>query len=128
VTWSKAPIKITNDVSQLTISPSPTKGGFQLAIGTAASKEIEGSNYTIESTPISWGQTMQVAVPTSVAKILDVSPGNIWKGKGLYTLYERYDKTTGCTFDTMDSRFHFKLQTLSLGKVRGMFINSNPWK
>jgi hypothetical protein len=84
----------------------------------------------IESAPssTSWGPTTQVTVATSVAKILNVNPGNIWTGKGLYTLYERYDKSTGCTFDTMDSRFHFKLPTSTLGNVRDIFPNSNPWK
>lgn len=103
--------------------------GLQLAVGTAATDALEGGHHVLEKQHTGWGTPQPVSVPVSVQKIVDVYPGNIWTGgKGLFTLYERVDKTRGCTFDTLDSRFHFKMQVQGLGELRSIFVNSNPWK
>lgn len=59
---------------------------------------------------------------------MEMTAGNIYEGKGIWTLYERLDKNTGCCFDSLDSRFHFKMETRGLGRLNSIFANMNPWK
>jgi hypothetical protein len=97
-------------------------------VGTFADDYLTAGHYVLDYNVNSEAHWREVSVPESSSKILEICAANLWEGTGLFTLYERFDKTVGCTFDSSDSKFHYRLQTEVTGTPRSIFANANPWK
>lgn len=90
---------------------------------------LAAGHYVLHRSAKGWSEPDQTPIVDVAEKVVDLSPGNIWTGgKGIFTLYERVNKTRGIKFDTLDKRFHFKMQVHGLGELRDIYANSNPWK
>lgn len=127
--WSKSTWSPDIAISQVTICPSPVIDGLHIAVGTAATSTLAAGHYVLHRNLKGWSEPDQIPLADAAERVVDLYPGNIWTGgKGIFTLFERINKTRGIKFDTLDKRFHFKMQVDNLGELRDIYANSNPWK
>ncbi|TKX20951.1 hypothetical protein C1H76_6802 [Elsinoe australis] len=126
--------KITNelgskDVSSITLAPAPTTGfPFQILVGTKASSDKVGSHFVVSPSPqIGQATWREVKVPETATVVVDTAPANVWEGPGIFTLYTRTDNSTGCTFDSLEKSFHYRMPLTDIGEARSITTNANPW-
>ncbi|KAJ4303815.1 hypothetical protein N0V90_002716 [Kalmusia sp. IMI 367209] len=68
-----------------------------------------------------------VRVGASVSAVRESYAANLYTGRGLFTLFDYPDGSSGCVFDSWDGTFHYKMRLDDFGNLRSIFPNQNPW-
>lgn len=103
-----------------------------LTVGTAAIKDFTATHYTIDPTPGLPNPWKAFEIPRDAGEILQILPARLKSGNGVFVLFKQHDYTDCFTtiFDPITGERSHDLRTLllkSLGDLRGICANSNPW-
>jgi hypothetical protein len=116
-------------VSELSLAPSPSSSPpFQILALTKSTDKYVASHYVLDPTFEAKFAWMHVRVGASVSAVRESYPANLWTGRGLFTLFDYPDGSSGCVFDSIDNTFHYKMQLNNYGNIRSICSNQNPWK
>ncbi|KAF2001297.1 hypothetical protein P154DRAFT_619613 [Amniculicola lignicola CBS 123094] len=114
-------------VFSLSLVPAINEAGFQIMVGTAATDIRVGAHFSVDPSPSAQQPWKEVPTPENAQTMIDVIPGKVSQGAGIFTLYERPNHTKGCTFDAESGRFHFNIQLETIGTACSIHANRNPW-
>jgi len=116
-------------VSNLSLAPSPSASPpFQILAMTKSTDKYVASHFVLDpifGAKVAW---KHVNVGASVSVVRESYPANLFTGRGLFTLFDYPDGTSGCVFDSIDNAFHYKMRLDDFGNIRSIYSNQNPWK